>query len=49
MRYKEIYKYEQYKRRLRVITKKTLELSKGAWKDRALDGLPMIHALATHL
>ena len=28
---------------------KTLEPSKGAWKDGALDGLPMIHATAAHL
>jgi len=29
--------------------RKTLETSKGVWKDRASDGIPMIHASAAPL
>ena len=29
--------------------RKTLKPSRGAWKDRALDGLPEIHATAAPL
>jgi len=29
--------------------KKTQETSRGAWKDRAPDGLPKIHASSAHL
>ena len=47
--YKGVYKYEQYKWRSRVYKRKAQETRRGAWKDRAPDGLPMIHATATHL
>jgi len=45
--YKKIYKYEQYKRCLRV-TKEKLERRTGGWKERTQDGLPMIHAFTAH-
>ena len=47
--YKEMYKYEQYKRRSRVYRRKTRETRREAWKDRASDGLLEIHATATLL
>jgi len=31
------------------LQKKNLTDEHGAWKDRALNGLPMIHASAAHL
>jgi len=43
-----MYKYEQYKRGSESY-RKTLEPSRGAWKDGALDGLPEIHATAALL
>ena len=30
-------------------SRKTLEQSRGAWKDRTSDGLPMIHTTTAHL
>jgi len=47
--YKEIYIYEQYKKTLTSYKTKTRERSRRAWKDRAPDGLPMIHASVAHL
>ena len=47
--YKELYKYEQYKWRSRVCKSKTQETRRGAWKDRAQDGLLVIHAIAAPL
>ena len=46
--YKEMYKYEQYKRRLRVIAGNS-RAEQEAWKDGALDGLLEIHATAAPL
>ena len=48
-RIQEMYKYEQYKWHSRVYRRKTREMRKGAWKDRALDGLLEIHASAALL
>jgi len=47
--YKEMYKNEQYKRRLRVNRMKTQETHRGAWKDRTSDGLLEIHATVAPL
>jgi len=47
-KYKEIYNYELYKRRSRVI-KKNSSAEQGAWKDRASYNLSMIHAFTAHL
>jgi len=46
--YKEIYKYEQYKDAHKS-QKKNSKAEQGAWKDKASDGLLMIHTVATHL
>jgi len=43
-----MYKYEQYKRRLRVITGNS-RAEQGGWKDKALDGLLGIYASAVPL
>jgi len=47
--YKEMYRNEQYKRRSRVNRRKTRETHMGAWKDRTLDSLQVIHATAAPL
>jgi len=41
--------YMNSKKTLPSYKRKTREMSKRAWKDRALDGLPMVHASATLL
>ena len=45
--YKELYNYELYKMRSRV-TMENSRAVQGVWKDSASNGLPMIHAIATH-
>ena len=47
--YKEMYKYERYKKEAQSHNRKTLKPNKGAWKDAALDGLLEIHATAAPL
>ena len=47
--YKEMYKYEQYNMEAQSYNRKTLEPNKGAWKDKALNGLQEIHATAASL
>ena len=42
--YKEMYMYEQYNMEAQSHNRKTQELNRRAWKDRALDGLLEIHA-----
>ena len=46
--YKEIYKYK-YTKGIHESQKENSRAEQGAWEDRALDGLPMIHATTTYL
>ena len=46
--YKEIYNYKQYKS-THELQNENSRNEQGAWKDRALDSLPMIHASVAHL